>query len=102
LVETPVPQLIEASIRIQRSIAPLCIHPVTEWEKRVGRHLGFLALLFSKHNEMGIDGETDDASGSAIPTDAVHGLDEVPKRQRLLPGIGSHTMKIRREALRAP
>lgn len=51
---------------------------------------------------MGIDGETDDASGSAIPTDAVHGLDEVPKRQRLLPGIGSHTMKIRREALRAP
>ena len=39
---------------------------------------------------MGINGEANDSSRSAIPTDAVNGLDEVAERQCLLLVIGFH------------
>jgi hypothetical protein len=51
-------------------------------------------VWFSKHNDVGIHGELEDSSGSAIPADAVNGLDEIAKRQCLLFVIGIHAMTI--------
>jgi hypothetical protein len=53
--------------------------------------------MFSEHNDMGINGETDDSFGPASPADAVNGLDEVAKRKRLLLVIGFHAMTISRD-----
>ena len=52
--------------------------------------------MFSEHNHMGINGETDDSLGPAGSAHAVNSLDEVAKRQRLLPVIGFHAMTISR------
>jgi hypothetical protein len=52
--------------------------------------------LFSEHNDVGINGKPDDSSGSAIPADAVNGLDEIAKGQRLLFVIGFHIQTVRR------
>ena len=57
--------------------------------------------MFSEHNDVGINGQPNDSSTSAIPADAVNGLDEIPKRQCLLFVIGFHAMTVSREALRA-
>ena len=54
-------------------------------------------MLFSKHNYVGIKGETDDSSGSAIPADAVNGLDEIAKRQCLLVAISFHGLTLRHD-----
>jgi len=51
---------------------------------------------------VGIHGETDDSPGSAIPADAVNGLDQVAKRQGLLLVIGFHAGTISQRVLRAP
>jgi hypothetical protein len=59
------------------------------------------AALFSKNNNVGINGELDDSSGSAIPAGAINGLDEIAKRQCLLLVIGSHVSTIRYETPRA-
>jgi hypothetical protein len=56
--------------------------------------------LFSEHNDVGINGEPNDSSGSAIPANAVNGLDEIAKRQCPLLVIGFHTVTISREVLR--
>jgi toxin ParE1/3/4 len=48
---------------------------------------------------VGINGEPDDSSSSAVPADAVDGLDEIAKRQELLVVIGLHITTIRRVAL---
>ena len=58
-------------------------------------------MWFSKHNDVGIHGELEDSSGSAIPADAVNGLDEIAKRQCLLFVIGIHAKTIYQEALGA-
>jgi hypothetical protein len=47
-------------------------------------------LLFSEHNDVGINGKPDDSSSSAIPADTANGLDEVAKRQCLVFVIGFH------------
>jgi hypothetical protein len=57
--------------------------------------------LFSEHNDVGINGKPDDSSGSASSAGAVNGLDEIAKRQCLLPVIGFHAMTISRETVQA-
>jgi hypothetical protein len=56
--------------------------------------------LFSKHDDVGINAEPDDSSSSAIPADAVNGLDEIAERQYPLLVIGFHSTTISRNALR--
>jgi hypothetical protein len=57
--------------------------------------------LFSKHDDVGIDGETDDSSSPAIPADAVNGLDEIAKGQSPLLVIGFHATTVSSEDLTA-
>jgi hypothetical protein len=49
---------------------------------------------------VGINGEPDDSSSSAVPANTADGLDEIAKRQELLVVIGLHITTIRRVALR--
>lgn len=49
---------------------------------------------------MGINGEPNDSSSSAIPADAVNGLDEITQRQCPLLVIGFHAMTISRKPCR--
>ena len=49
---------------------------------------------------MGINGEPDDSSSSAIPADAVNGLDEIAEGQCLVLVIGFHATTIGSEACR--
>jgi hypothetical protein len=47
-------------------------------------------LLFSEHNDVGINSEPNDPPGPAIPAGAVDGLDQVAKRQSLILVICFH------------
>jgi hypothetical protein len=51
---------------------------------------------------VGINGEPDDSLISAIPTDAVNGVDEIAKHQCPPLVIGFHATTIGWEVLRAP
>jgi hypothetical protein len=53
------------------------------------------------HNDVGINGKTDDSFGSASSAGAVNGLDEIAKRQCLHLVIGFHAMTLRRETVQA-
>ena len=55
--------------------------------------------MFAEHDDMSIDDEPNDSSSSAIPADAVNGLDKSTQRQCLLLVIGSHATTIGWEGL---
>jgi hypothetical protein len=50
---------------------------------------------------VGINGEPDDSSSSAIPADAVNGLDKITERQCSLLVIGFHPTTISLKAMRS-
>src|SRR5579863_217705 len=54
---------------------------------------------FSEHNDVGIDGEPNDSSGSAIPAGAVDALDEVAKREGLVLVVFFHDVFVLGSAL---
>ena len=53
--------------------------------------------MFSEHHNVGVNGESNDSSSSAIPADAANGLDEFAKRQGPLLVNGFHVVTISQE-----